>query len=92
MAAAGILRGTCSLSEALADESIDREWAGTADNEGCETGDIEQDDLITPPVRTGRAPLDSLANPCGINPYPMICRSGMGTMEALETKATRSVS
>jgi hypothetical protein len=28
--------------EALRDESIDREWSGAADNEGCETGYIEQ--------------------------------------------------
>src|SRR5215470_2255419 len=33
--------------EALADETINREWAGPANNEGCEAGDIEQVDLIT---------------------------------------------
>ena len=39
--------GTCSSIEGLADEPIDREWARTADDEGCEAGDIEQDNLIT---------------------------------------------
>src|SRR5215469_15006084 len=33
--------------KALTDETINREWAGSANNEGCEAGDIEQVDLIT---------------------------------------------
>src|SRR5262249_17343655 len=33
--------------EALTDETINREWAGPANNEGCEAGDIDQVDLIT---------------------------------------------
>src|SRR5215467_10070891 len=37
----------CPRFEALADETINREWAGPANNEGCEAGDIEQVDLIT---------------------------------------------
>src|SRR5215469_779446 len=37
----------CPRFEALADETINREWAGPANNERCEAGDIEQVDLIT---------------------------------------------
>src|SRR5215469_12187266 len=46
-APAGDAAYACPRFEALADETIKREWAGPANNEGCEAGYIEQVDLIT---------------------------------------------
>lgn len=50
--------GACWRVEAVADESMDGEWPGAADYEGCEASAIEQDDLVTHRSEL-RAPLRS---------------------------------